>query len=151
MAEQETSWLKDPQHWQIILGTLAKAIAGEHQQSWQAQLGGTMAQMGQAQKMAQAEEARRAESKTRWEQLFGKLSGGEAAATAAAGKGMTPAREEYYMGALTQEPETIAGAGLPPGEERYLGANRPEDMRTLQWLLGGGFDFGEAGGMFPGM
>ena len=144
MAEQETSWLKDPQHWQIILGTLAKAAAGEHQQSWQAQLGGTMAQMGQAQKMAQAEEARQVESKGRWEQLM-RLLGGETV-TPATGEGAIP---QAMMGELQPGGRAtpaapiaprIPGMGLlgeePAYEERNLEAFRLFDEDVLRKLMG---------------
>lgn len=146
MAEQEKSAWKDPQHWQILLGTLGKAIAGPHQQSWQAQLGGTMAQMGQAQKMAQAEEARGAESRGRWEQLM-KLLGGETT-TPAIGEGAIP---QAMMGELRPGAQATPEYPIAPRVPGMglMGAES-EEMKMLQRLLGGDFGYGEAAGGFPG-
>lgn len=145
MAEQEKSVWGDPQHWQIILGTLAKAIAGPHQESWQAQLGGTMAEMGQARQMAQAEETRRAEEKRRWERYV-KAIGGETVSPAV-GEGALP---QAMMGELRPGARATAAAPIAPRITGGMGllGEETEDMKILQRLLGGGY--GEAAGEFPG-
>lgn len=66
----------DPQLLAIILGMGAQAVAGEHQQSWQARLGKGAMELGQSFKMAKAMESRRAENREFWERLFGTLAGG---------------------------------------------------------------------------
>ena len=89
MTEDTSGWptadlsgvSKDPDLWSIILGMIGQATMGEHQQSWQAQLGRGAAALGQSGKAALAAEEmgkRTEERETRWMDLIRSLSrGGE--------------------------------------------------------------------------
>lgn len=58
-----------------MLGTMGQAVMGEHQESWQAQMGRGAAGLGQSFKMAKVMEEREAERKKRWDEIIRMISG----------------------------------------------------------------------------
>ena len=126
-AAQTANIWQDPNLMSIMLGMIGQAAMGEHQQTWQSQLGGAATALGRSRKTALAAEEMGKKGEEReswWRDLFRSMYGGG------------EAEPEAGMEGLGLSSTMLSAEGKPyPGiEQRRVEREEPNFLETY---LGG--------------